>query len=254
MSLQLILKEIKDLENQTGRTAVFLYGSAKKLTTAHHKSKLNRIGPYEYECIKNALSNGSYLPKLKQNHVDLIISSPGGRVAFAIAIMRLMHNKFGGVNVVVPTMAGSSAALMSFSGSKLYVGVGAQTSDFWHQNGNLAPVQLQALITATYQILATGNVVQKKDIPSFVLFNNTIQKISGHGPIPYSSFINICTQLGVTLTVQDLISIDNHDPQFPTPGVSKAYIDVDIAIRSYMNQNGLASLVLVSDFFNMATN
>lgn len=254
MSLEIITKEIKSLEAETGRTSVYLYGSLVKLTTEHSKSRLNRIGPFQYNALNHVLTDGSFVPFLKQNHVDLVISSPGGRVAFAIAMMRILYRKFNKVNVIVPSRAGSSAALMSFSGSHLYVGAGALTSDFWHEGPSLSPAQLHTLIAATKNVIKSGDVVHKEDTDLFVLANTMIKSVTNHGPMPYDTFSSICKQMGIRLDLKNLSDVDGHDPEYHIPDLSQRFTAIDYSIREYMKERGLASLLLVSDFYNFATN
>lgn len=253
MTIATITNAIQALETRTQRNVFFIYGAPKALSSNATKAPLNRIGPYQYQALVGAIDNPTNLPKIKQNEVDLVLSSPGGSIAFAIAIMRKLYAKYGRVNVIVPQMAGSCAALMSFSGSSLYLGPTAVTSDFWH-NTSVPQNVVQPLISNASSIIQQGSVVDKAHIDRFILTNSILQRNNGHTSLQFQQLIAVCSSLNILLTTRDINRLDAHDPQHILNGVAADYLTLDDLIRTYMKNNQLSSFMLCSTISNLATN
>ena len=57
--------------------------------------------------------------KAKQKEIDFILNSPGGSPADAYRIIKILHQYYEKVNIVIPFWAKSAATLLSLGGNEI---------------------------------------------------------------------------------------------------------------------------------------
>lgn len=251
MPINHVIADIEKVEELTERTAIFIYGSPQKISTQIQKAGINKISLPIYKFMSNTFDDDANNCDWKQNGCDLILSSPGGNLACSIGILEYLRKKFSIVNVFVPTMATSSAAIMALSGAALYVGDKAVTSDFFNYENTQNLSKEVAITKAVKNCLEKGDIIDNDQIDLFLNTWNTISRSIEHKQtFKFNTLGAACAQFDVKIEPKEIHKVDTLDPEFPQTGTAALYLDIDSQVRKLMKDNKYASMVLMSKKHN----